>query len=617
MMSSPKDPRAAVRDDLPPALSSMWRLCKLGYRHEPGLLLAAFFLSLLAALPDALLALWFKLLGEGVLQGERGLVRAAAIALGVSAAATWFLRTVSTRVQRGFRDKVTIALESHVARLQASVATIAHQERPEYLDRLSVLRNQVFVLDHMYMSLFSTCGWILRLGVTVALLMSIHPALVLLAAFALPTVLTSTWRPAVERAAYERGARFSRLARHLFTTATTATPGKEVRVTGIGNRLVTERREAWERWNGPVSTARWGSAKWHALAWAVFGSAYVGAVVFVSSGLQASAGDVLLVLAAGSRLSAYIGATVGEIGFLRGIWMDGSRRLAWLEDYAAALVASADQPVPARLTQGIRFEHVSFAYPGTDRLVLEGVNLELPAGAVIAIVGENGAGKTTLVKLLAKLYEPTSGRILVDGVELARMPADAWRTRLAGAFQDFFRFEFRARHTVGVGDVPRLDDEPAVVTAVGRAGADDVIGRLTAGLETQLGPTWPQGVEVSFGQWQKLALARGFMRDQPLLLVLDEPTAALDAETEHALFERYAAATRGSRKGSPAADGAADNDNGRITILVSHRFSTVRMADLIVVLDGARVAEVGRHEELMARGGSYAELYGIQAAAYR
>src|SRR5205807_2430756 len=149
-------------------------------------------------------ALWFKLLGEGVLEGKRGLVRVAAVALGVSAAGTWLLRTVSTRVQRRFRDKVTIALESHVARLQASVATVAHQERPDYLDRLAMLRDQVFVLDHMYMSLFSTCGWILRLGVTVGLLASIHPALAMLAVFAVPAVLTSTWRPAVERRAQER-----------------------------------------------------------------------------------------------------------------------------------------------------------------------------------------------------------------------------------------------------------------------------------------------------------------------------------------------------------------------------------------------------------------------------
>jgi ATP-binding cassette subfamily B protein len=591
--------------DLPPALSSMWRLCKLGYRHEPRLMLVAFALSQLSALPDALLALWLTLLGTGVLQHRRGLVLAAAIGLGVSAAATWFLRTISTRVQRRFRDKVTIALESHVARLQASIATIAHHERPEYLDRLAMLRNQVFVLDHMYMSLFSTCGWILRLAVTVGLLASIHPALVLLAVFALPTVLTSTWRPAVERAAQERAAQSNRLARHLFTIATTAPPGKEVRVTGIGNRLVAQRREAWERGYVPIAAARWGSAMWHTLAWALFGAAYVGAVVFVASGLGSPAGDVLLVLAAGSRLSAYIGATVGEIGFLRGFWMDGSRRLAWLEDYAASLTASADLAVPAVVRRGIRLEHVSFAYPGTARLVLDDVSLSLPAGSVVAIVGENGAGKTTLVKLLAKMYEPSSGSILVDDTPLARIPADAWRMRLAGAFQDFFRFEFLARQTVGLGDVPRLDDEPAVVAAVGRAGADDVVSRLPSGLETQLGPTWPDGVEVSFGQWQKLALARGFMRDRPVLLVLDEPTAALDAETEHALFERYAAAALG------------ESGDGRITILVSHRFSTVRMATLIAVMNGARLVEVGSHDELMTRGGQYAELYGIQAAGYR
>ena len=603
MSSLDMRPRGPADDPLPPAIPSMWRLCRLGYQHEPGLLVAAFALSLGAALPDALLALWFKLLGDGVVSGNGFLVRAAAAALGVSAVATWFLRTVSTRVQRRFRDKVTIALESHVARLQASIATIAHHERPEYLDRLAVLRDQVFVLDHMYMSLFSTCGWILRLAVTVALLMSIHPALALLAAFALPTVVTSTWRPGVERIAYERGASAGRLARHLFTTVTTATPGKEVRVTGIGERLAVERRQAWERWYGPVSSARWGSAAWHTLAWAVFGGAFVGAVVFVARGAAATAGDVLLVLAAGSRLSAYVGATVGEIGFLRGIWMDGSRRLAWLEDYAASLVAKADLEAPSRIADRIRFDRVSFAYPGTSRLVLDEVSFDLPAGAVVAIVGENGAGKTTLVKLLAKLYEPTSGRILVDGVDLARVAADGWRARLAGAFQDFFKFEFRARHTVGVGDVPRLDDEPAVVSAVARAGADDVVVQLKAGLETQLGPTWPDGVEVSFGQWQKLALARGFMRPAPLVMALDEPTAALDAETEHALFERYAAAARGAA--------------GCITILVSHRFSTVRMADLIVVLDGAKVVEVGTHDELMARRGPYADLYGIQAAAYR
>jgi ATP-binding cassette, subfamily B, bacterial len=592
-------------DPLPPALSSIWRLCRLGYRHEPRLIVTAFTLVLVAAVPDALLAYWFKLLGDGAMRGDWSLVRVAVLALGLSATATWFLVTVSTRVQRRFRDKVTIALESHVATLVASITTIAHHERPEYLDRLSVLRNQVFMLDHMYMSLFSTCGWMLRLAVTVALLASIHPALVLLTLCALPPVLTSSWRPGVERRAQERGSQAHRLSRHLFDVATTAAPGKDVRVTGIAATLAGRRRQAWEAGQAPIAAARWTSALWHAAAWAVFGAGYVGAIVFVTSGVGAPAGDVLLTLAAGSRLSFYVGAAVGEIGFLRGVWMDSARRLAWLEDYAAAVVATAEQPAPRRLTRGVRFDHVSFAYPGTKRLVLEDVSLDLPAGTVVAIVGENGAGKTTLVKLLARMYAPTRGRILVDGADLAAVSAADWRTRLAGAFQDFFRFEFHARHSVGLGDLPRLDDDPAVAAAVNRAGAADVVTRLPDGLDTQLGPTWPGGVEVSFGQWQKLALARGFMRDRPLLLVLDEPTAALDAETEHALFERYAAAVRG------------DDGEGRITILVSHRFSTVRMADLIVVLDGARVVETGTHEALVERGGQYAQLYALQAAAYR
>src|SRR5262245_29257895 len=547
---------------LPPALSSMWRLCRLGYRHEPRLMLVAFTLSQLAALPDAFLALWLMVLGQGVLDRNPTRMLAAAIGLGLTATATWFLVTVSTRIQRRFRDKVTIALEAHVARLQASIATMAHHERPEYLDRLAMLRNQVFVLDHMYMSLFSTCGWILRLGVTIALLASIHPALVLLAAFALPAVYTSTWRPAVERAAYERAAQANRLARHLFTVATTAASGKDVRVTGIGERLVSERREAWHRGYAPVDAVRWASERWHVLGWAVFAAGYVGAIGFVAVGLRAPIESVLLVLAAGSSLSHYVSGTVGELGFLRGFWMDGSRRLAWLEDYAASLTAASDAHAPATLRDAIRFDRVSFAYPGTSRLVLEDVTLTLPAGSVVAIVGENGAGKTTLVKLLAKLYEPSSGAITVDGTSLARIRADEWRARLSGAFQDFFRFEFTAQGTIGRGDVPREDDGAAAGVAVERAGAGDVIARLPSGLAIQLGPTWLGGVDLSFGQWQKLALARGFMRDAPIVTVLDEPTAALDAETEHALFERYAASSRGPG----------------ITILVSHRFSTVRMA---------------------------------------
>jgi len=194
----------------------------------------------------------------------------------------------------------------------------------------------------------------------------------------------------------------------------------------------------------------------------------------------------------------------------------------------------------------------------------------------------------------------------VDGSDLARIPADEWRSRVASGFQDFVRFEVLAREAVGLGDVPRVHDGRAVGVALDRAGAVDVLDALPSGIETQLGKEWESGVEVSTGQWQKLALSRALMRNEPLLVVLDEPTASLDAEAEHALFERFAAA---AREGRQARD--------RITLLVSHRFSTVRMADLIVVLDGGRVVEVGSHAELLARGGLYAELFEIQARSYR
>ena len=493
------------------------------------------------------------LLGDGVL-GQRPRPAAAAprSASALSAAGTWFLRTVSTRVQRRFRDKVTIALESHVARLQASIATIAHQERPDYLDRLSVLRDQVFVLDHMYMSVFSTCGWILRLGVTIALLVVDPPALVLLALFALPTVLTSTWRPGVERAAQERGAQSARLARHLFDIATTAPPGKEVRVTGIGERLV----DRAPRGVGALVRAGGGGALglaplWHTLAWAVFGAGYVGAVVFVVVGARRAGRATCCSCSrrargcrpTSARRSARSGSCAASGWTAPGGW-PGSRTTPR---------RSRPTPIarcPSGSHDGIRLDHVSFAYPGTDRLVLDDVSLTLPAGAVVAIVGENGAGKTTLVKLLAKLYEPTSGAILVDDdaarAHAGRRVARAAGRRVPGLLP--LRVPRRAQRSA-LGDVPR-DGRRArrSIAAVDRAGADDVVARLPSGLDTQLGPTWPGGVEVSFGQWQKLALARGFMREQPLLLVLDEPTAALDAETEHALFERYAEAARDPRR---------------------------------------------------------------------
>ena len=604
------DTRAAGATDdvpVPAALPALWRTWRIAARAEPKLLYMSLALALLMMLPDALLALWLKLMVDAIVGndvGRRTVIVIAALGLAVSVSATWYLGVLSQRVQRRFRDRIAIVLEAHVAHLQASVPTIEHHERPEYLDRLEMLREQVFTLDHMFLSLFTTLGWMFRLIVTVVLLGSVHPALIVLPLFAVPALATSTWRPTVERRVEESVISNTRLARHLFVLGTSAAAGKEVRVTGTADWLIQQHREAWNRRYTAFAAVKRATALWHAASWSVFGLAYVAAIVFVASGIGRPVGDVVLVVAAGTRLAAYIGGTAGELGFLRGFWLDGSKRLAWLEAFAANRIGTPTEAAPQLIQNGIMFEHVSFSYPGTDRLVLDDVSLLLPSGSVVAVVGENGAGKSTLVKLLARMYVPTAGRITIDDVDLAAMPIDQWRSKLAGAFQDFSRFEFPAQQTIGLGDLPRLDERVAAENAVDRAGAADVIDRLAHGLDTQLGPTWDQGAEISFGQWQKLALARGFMRDEPLLLILDEPTAALDAETEHALFERFADAAR------------RDANSGRVTVLVSHRFSTVRMADLIVVLDGAHVAEVGTHDDLLTKGGTYAELFRIQAAAY-
>ena len=595
-----------MTDRLPSSFSALSRSLRMGYRTSPGLILVAFTTTIAAAAPDALFAVGFAALVQGVATGDEQRIAFAAAAIGVLATASWLLGIVSDRVSRRFADRAAVVLESHVARLQSSVATIEHHERPDYLDRISVLRDHASALSMLYNQLFSTVGTAIRLGLTLALLMSVNPWFGLLGLAAVPGVLVSHMRSGAEKVAEEASAEHERRARHLFALGTSAAYGKEIRVAGVQQWLRDQQWTAWSQRYAPLARERWISAVWQAATQTLFGAAFITVVVLAAREHASAAGDVTLVLTAGSRLSQYIAQTVIQTQFFRAIWLDVSRRLAWLEDFAEAAAAYADRPAPERLLTGIRLEDVSFRYPGTDRAILDHVTLDIPAGSVVAVVGENGAGKSTLVKLLCGFYAPSSGRITIDGHDLRTIGPDAWRQRLAGAFQDFFRFEYPLRTSVGVGDLPRIDDASAIEHAVERAGASDVVGVLEHGVDTQLGSTWAQGRELSHGQWQKVALARGFMREAPLLLILDEPTSALDAEIEHALFERFAEAAR---------YGQSDGTGG-ITLLVSHRFSTVRMADLIVVLDGSRIAEYGTHDELMARGATYAELYRIQASSY-
>ncbi|WP_017573176.1 ABC transporter ATP-binding protein [Nocardiopsis halotolerans] len=589
---------------LPSSWRGLGRTLRLGWTASPGLIAVAFVTTLGAALPDVLIAAALAMLADAVSSGNQVGVVAAAVLLGALTVMSWLLRVLSERANRRFADRAGVFMEAHVVRLQSGIPSLEHHERPAYVNRVQLLRDHADTLSEVYQYLFQAVGAVLRLVLTIALLMTVHPLLGLLGLFAVPTAVVSHWRGGVEHALEERVGHHERLARHFFLLGTKASPGRELRVALARERVRRGRHQAWAARHRVMSRARWATAAWHASALTVFGCAFVGSVAGVALN-GGSAAEVVLLLTTGGRLAQYIGQTLSQVHFLRMIWLEGGRRLLWLEELSSMAAERSPTPPPERMRSGVTLDGVSFTYPGTDRPVLDEVTLHLPAGAVVAVVGENGAGKSTLVKLLAKMYEPDSGRILVDGVPLADVPADAWRARLSGAFQDFARFEYPLRLSIGLGDLAAAEDGEAVDRAVARADARALVDRLDRGLDTQLGGSWARGAELSEGQWQKVALARGYMRDHPLLLLLDEPASALDAETEHLLFEQYAERARALR------------DRDHITLLVSHRFSTVRMADHIVVMDGARVCERGSHEELMALGGRYAELYGIQARAYR
>jgi ATP-binding cassette subfamily B protein len=261
--------------------------------------------------------------------------------------------------------------------------------------------------------------------------------------------------------------------------------------------------------------------------------------------------------------------------------------------------AERPAPMPKHFEQGLEFHHVWFRYPGREDWALRDVNLRIAPGEKLALVGPNGAGKTTMIKLLTRLYDPTEGQITLDDVDLREYDPDELRQRIGVIFQDFVKYQLTVKENIGFGQIDKLDDAERVNDAAERGGADEVVAELPNGIETMLGRWFEKGHELSGGQWQKVALGRAFMRDGEVL-VLDEPTASLDAEREYEIFQRFRELT-----------------NGKIAVLISHRFSTVRMADRIAVIEDGRISEIGSHIELLARGGTYARLFELQAEGYR
>ena len=290
---------------------------------------------------------------------------------------------------------------------------------------------------------------------------------------------------------------------------------------------------------------------------------------------------------------------LGSIGFIyeHTLYMTNLIEFLSIEERPAprpTVAASLNAP------RGIQFIGVGFRYPSTGRWALRHIDLQLPEGDSLALVGENGAGKSTLVKLLTGLYEPTEGRILLDGRDLASWDRAVLLARFSVVFQDFNQYQFTLQDSVGVGSVEDIDDPGRVRRAIERSGAGDLLTKLHQGLDTQLGGWFQDGAELSGGEWQRVAIARAFLREKADIVILDEPTAALDARAEHALFERFRELAR-----------------DRTTLVISHRFATARMANRIVVLEHGRILEKGSHTELVARGGAYAKLFTLQAEGYR
>lgn len=393
----------------------------------------------------------------------------------------------------------------------------------------------------------------------------------------------------------------SRMQMYLETVIAREDHAKEVKLFGLGPRLLERYRAIFRRLYGEdralaVRRDAWGFALGLIGTAALYG-AYAWIAVSTVRRLI-TLGQMTMYLALFRQGQSAVSAMLSAVG---GMYEDNlylSTLYEYLETPVPGSAGSAPRgPVPE---DGIRFEDVSFTYPGAEAPALEQVTLQLKPGASLALVGENGSGKTTLIKLLTRLYAPTSGRILLDGRDLAEWDEAALRERIGVIFQDFARYQMLVGENVGAGDERYFEDEARWRDAADKGRASEFIATLPAGYHTQLGKWFRDGRELSGGQWQKIALSRAFMRTRADILVLDEPTAAMDAQAEAEVFEHFRQLA-----------------HDRITILISHRFSTVRMADLILVLDGARLVEVGTHDELMARKGHYSELYGIQAAAYR
>jgi len=611
-----------------------------GFRAAPGWMALVTTLLVLGSVAATCYPLGYKLLVDGTLSGDAVMTAAGVAVVAVLLGLSWVLTGIGSIEAMSLSDRIATYRTARMIELISGVPGLEHLERSDYLAQIEQLNAGRRQLAGAPRQLLQNTATVARIIVLLVLLGSVSPWLLLLPLASVPPLLADRVAKRITRRSQDATAADRRLASLLFDLSASASAAGELRCYGLAPHLRElhaglaarlDRRAAREaRLVLVVQTLGW-------LLYAVGLMAAIAFVVVRATDGAISLGTVLMTVSLIRRSRSQLASAASGSGAMIST-LATADRLLWLEDHHAESVATAgENPAPARLGSGIAVRDLSFVYPGTERTVLSHLSLFLPAGATVAVVGENGSGKTTLVKLLLGLYRPTAGAIVMDGADLASIDPASWRERCTAAFQDFSRFALPAVESVGVADLPELESEPLAVAALSRAGATDLPGQLPSGLSTYVGTAYTGGHNLSGGQWQKLALGRAMRTQAPLLVVLDEPTASLDAHAEHALFERYAAAATTHAPAAPAApaaptdaggrDGAAGRDgaggpdgpngSGTITLLVSHRFATVRMADLIIYLEDGRAVESGSHDDLMASAGRYAELFTLQAAGYQ
>ena len=613
MSASQPSQAAALSGGVRLTLIHLRRTLGLVWRTSRPLTVALGVLTLLGALVPIAIAWVGKQIIDGVVahSGPRTL-RAVLLELGLVVLVASVQRGSSlVRALLGAR----LGIDLNVAILgKALTLELSHFEDSEFYDKLTRARREAssrpvaMATDafHLVETLLSLGGYAaLLVGYSplavVGLLLSTVPATVAEVRFSKQSFRIRNWRSPE-----------SRRLLYLEYVLANDEHAKEVKLFGIGPLLLgryqtlaetlydEDRRLTWRR-----------SVATHLLSLLATGAFYGAYVVMALRAVEGrlTLGELSLYTLAFRQGQSSFQSALGAIGSL----YEHNLYLANLFTYLD-LPTGAARPRPVTVGQalheaetagatpfaGVRFEGVGFRYPGRDEWALRDIDLIVPRGESLALVGENGAGKTTLIKLLTRLYEPTEGRILLDGSPLSDWPLDALRARIGVVFQDFNQYQLRVRENVGFGSVDHLDDDARLVRAVERGGAEEVVSALKGGLEAPLGRWFHEGSELSGGQWQKIALARAFVREEADILVLDEPTAALDAEAEHAVFERFRELAR-----------------ERTTVIISHRFPTVRMASRIVVLDHGRIIESGTHDALIAQGGQYARMFALQAEGYR